>query len=173
MNLFPDLEATLARLADVVEGETSEPWWIIGSAAVALHGAVVADIRDIDLMMGLADARLLLARLGLQPEPDSHHPQFRSDLFAVWRELPLPVEVFAGFRLADSEGWRPVVLQTRQGVSVQGRTLYVPSKNELHDLLLSFGRPKDLERARLLRSFSGLTTPPAPAQLPDPHRSSS
>ena len=173
MNLFPDLEATLARLADVVEGETSEPWWIIGSAAVALHGAAVTDIRDIDLMMGLADAQRLLARLGLQPEPDSHHPQFRSELFAVWREPPLPVEIFAGFRLADSTGWRPVVFQTRQAVRVAGWTLYVPSVDELHDLLLTFGRPKDLERARLLHSISGTAPRFAPTQLPDPHRSSS
>jgi hypothetical protein len=150
MNLSPDFEATLARLADVLEGGTSEPWWIIGSAAVALHGALATGVRDIDLMMGLADARRLLARLGLQPEPDSRHPQFRSELFVVWREPPLPVEIFAGFSLAYSEGWRPVVLQTREAVSVQGRTLYVPSKNELRELLLSFGRPKDLERARLL-----------------------
>lgn len=151
MNLLPDLEATLARLADAVGGEASEPWWIIGSAAVALHGAAVADIRDVDLMMGLADAQRLLAQLGLQPEPDSHHPQFRSELFAVWWETPVPVEVFAGFSLANPEGWRPAVLQTREAVSVLGRTLYVPSKHELHELLLSFGRPKDLDRARLLR----------------------
>ena len=149
MDLPPGLEETLAKVADVA-AKASEPWWIIGSAAVALHGAVVPDVRDIDLMMGLADARRLLDRLGLQPEPDSHHPQFRSELFAVWRERPLPVEVFANFSLADSEGWRPVVLQTRQAVSVQGRTLYVPSKHELRELLLSFGRPKDLDRARLL-----------------------
>ena len=169
----PDLENALAMLTDVVEEETSEPWWIIGSAAVALHGAVVADIRDVDLMMGLADARRLLAQLGLQPEPDSHHPQFHSEVFGIWREPPLPVEIFADFRLADSEGWRPVVLQTRQAVSVAGRTLYVPSKSELRKLLLSFGRPKDLERVRQLESISGAGIPPGPTQPPDPHRSSS
>ena len=173
MNLLSDLEATLARLADAVEGATSEPWWIIGSAAVALHGAALTDIRDIDLMMGLADAQRLLARLGLQPEPDSHHRQFRSELFAVWREPPLPVEIFAAFRIADPEGWRPVAFQTRQAIRVAGRMLYVPSVDELHDLLLTFGRPKDLERARLLHSISGTAPPFAPASLPDRHRSSS
>lgn len=173
MNLTPDLETTLAGLADAVGAETSEPWWIIGSAAVAVHGAAVADIRDVDLMMGLADARRLLVRLGLQPEPDSDHAQFRSQLFAVWREPPLPVEVFAGFSLAYSKGWRPVILQTREAVSVLGRQLYVPSQDELHELLLSFGRPKDLARARLLRSVSEQATRSAQGQRPDRHRSSS
>jgi len=172
MDLPPHLEATLAIVADAA-ADAREPWWIIGSAAVALHGAVVTEIRDIDLMMGLRDAQRLLARLGLPPEPDSHHPQFRSELFAVWREPPLPVEIFAGFSLADSGDWHPVMLQTREPKSVRGRTFYVPSIDELHALLLTFGRPKDLERARLLNSISGAGLPPAPAQPPDPHRSSS
>lgn len=149
MVLPPGLEETLAEVADIA-ADTSEPWWIIGSAAIALHGASVTDIRDVDLMMSLADARHFLERVGVQSTPDTGHPKFRSEVFGTWRTPPLPVEIFAGFHLADSEGWRPVVLQTRQPVSVQGRTLYVPSKNELRELLLLFGRPKDLDRARLL-----------------------
>ena len=172
MNLASDLEQALTMIADLIDG-TSEPWWIIGSAAVALHGAPVTGIHDVDLMMGLADARRLLDRLGLQPEPDSHHPRFRSEVFGIWREPPLPVEIFAGFRLADSKGWRPVVFETRHAVGLAGRTLYLPSKNELRQLLLSFGRPKDLERVRQLESISVPAIPSAPAQPPDPHRSSS
>lgn len=159
-------------LADVV-ADASEPWWIIGSAAVALHGAQVTDIRDVDLMMGLSDARHFLQRLGVQSKPDTGHPKFRSEIFGTWRMPPLPVEIFAGFSLADSEGWTPVVLQTRQAVSVAGSTLYVPSKKELRELLLSFGRPKDLERVRQLDSISAPAPGPAPVQLHDPHRSSS
>ena len=172
MDLPPDLEETLAEVADVA-ADASEPWWIIGSAAAALHGAHVTDIRDIDLMMSPADARQFLQRVGVPSTPDTGHLKFRSKVFGTWRMPPLPVEIFAGFSLADSEGWRPVLLQTRQAESVAGRTLYVPSKSELRELLLSFGRPKDLERVRQLDSISGAAIPPAPAQPPDPHRSSS
>lgn len=171
MDLPPDLEKTLAEVADLA-ADASEPWWIIGSAAVALHGARVANIRDIDLMMSRADARHFLERAGVMSTPDTGHPKFRSEVFGTWRMPPLPVEIFAGFSLADSEGWRPVLLQTRQAVSVAGRTLYVPSKTELRELLLSFGRPKDLERVGQLDSISGPGIASAPAQPPDPHRSS-
>jgi hypothetical protein len=43
-----------------------------------------------------------------------------------------------------------VTLQTREPVSVGGARLYVPARDELVRLLRSFGRAKDLERARLL-----------------------
>ncbi|HEX6661198.1 MAG TPA: hypothetical protein VF067_04950 [Sphingomicrobium sp.] len=159
-------------VADIAAG-ASEPWWIIGSAAVALHGAPVTGIHDVDVIMGPADARYVLERADVPSTTDTNHPQFRSKVFGTWRDPPLPVEVFAGFSLADSKGWHPVLLESRQAVSVAGRTLYVPSIGELHRLLLSFGRPKDLDRARLLASLSAAELPPAPAQPPDPHRSSS
>jgi len=169
MDLPPGLEETLAEVAQVA-ADASEPWWIIGSAAVALHGAGTG-VRDVDLMMGIADARHFLQRVGALPTPDTDHPQFRSIVFGTWLEPPLPVEVFAGFSLANPGGWHPVTLRTRESVSIQGRTLYVPSIDELHDLLLTFGRPKDLERARLLESISGISS--GSMQPPDPHRSSS
>jgi hypothetical protein len=169
MDLPPGLEETLAEVAHVA-ADASEPWWIIGSAAVALHGARTG-VRDVDLMMGIADARHFLQRVGVISTPDTEHPQFRSIVFGTWLDPPLPVEVFAGFTLANSGGWHPVALQTRESVSIQGRTLYVPSIDELHDLLLTFGRPKDLERVRLLESISGTSS--ESMQPPDPHRSSS
>jgi hypothetical protein len=171
MDLPPDLEETLVQVADAA-ADASEPWWIIGSAAVALHGAFT-EVRDVDLVMGLDDARNVLRRLGVPSMPDTEHPKFRSEVFGTWRKPPLPVEIFAGFRLADTEGWRPVVMQTRAAIRVARRTLYVPSIDELHDLLLTFGRPKDLERARLLHAVSVAATPSAPAQPPDRRRSSS
>lgn len=132
-------------------GEASEPWWIIGSAAVALHGAPVINVRDVDLMMGQNDARRFLASVGVAPEPASDHPRFRSMVLGIWGEPPLPVEVFGDFSLATSNGWRPVRLHSREPVTVGGRSVFVPSAGELEALLLSFGRAKDLERARLLR----------------------
>jgi hypothetical protein len=129
----------------------SEPWWIIGSAAVALHGAPVTNVRDVDLMMAQNDARRFLASVGVAPAPPSDQRQFRSVVFGTWREPPLPVEVFGDFSLATADGWRPVRLHSREPVTVGGRTVFVPSAGELEALLLSFGRAKDIERARLLR----------------------
>lgn len=138
-------------MAADLAAEASEPWWIIGSAAVALHGAPVPKVRDVDLMMGQNDARRFLASVGVAPEPASAHPQFRSVVFGTWRDPPLPVEVFGDFSLATAHGWRPVRLHSHERLTVAGRTLFVPSARELEALLLSFGRGKDLERASLLR----------------------
>jgi hypothetical protein len=152
MALGPDLERTLTMIAEVA-AQAAEPWWIIGSAAVALHGAPVAGIRDVDVLMERRDAERLLDKLGLSREHRSSDPQFRSELFATWRDPPLPVEIFAGFCLARGDGWRPVHLQSRQAIRLGSGDVFVPSAPELHRLLLSFGRPKDLERARVLEGL--------------------
>jgi hypothetical protein len=49
------LGETLARVADALAG-ARHPWWIIGSAAVALHGADVT-VGDVDVLLGEEDAR--------------------------------------------------------------------------------------------------------------------
>ena len=172
--LTPALHKTLTMVADLAE-DAAEPWWIIGSAAVALHGASIGDVRDVDLLMDAADATRILERLGLASAPDSAHPQFRSSVFGIWSAPPLPVEIFAGFRLASEAGQRPVRFRTRHAIHVSGRTLFVPSRRELHALLLSFGRPKDLERARLLVASepNAPAARPAPAPWPSRPRSSS
>ena len=59
MDLSPDLEETLAEVGDLA-ADASEPWWIIGSAAVALHGARVAN----EVWSLFGDA---LARFGARP----------------------------------------------------------------------------------------------------------
>jgi hypothetical protein len=149
MRLPPALDATLALVADAA-AEAAGPWWIVGSAAVALHGAEVPDLRDVDLLMSAADARTLLARLGLPAAPGAPSPLFRSEVFGTWREPPLPVEVMGGFTLAAPSGWEPVAFATREPVRLAARTLYVPSAAELRALLLRLARPKDLARAKLL-----------------------
>lgn len=138
----------MAKIAEVT-ADAACPWWIIGSAAVALHGAQTT-VRDVDLLMDVSDARHLLQRLGISSAPDTHHPQFRSSVFGIWRETPLPVEIFAGFSIATRKGWHPIELRTQDSMEVAGLTVFVPSRHELKDLLLSFGRKKDVERAHLL-----------------------
>ena len=62
----------------------------------------------------------------------------------------MPIEVFGGFQLATDGDWRTVTFSTREAVEVEGARLFVPSTDELRELLHSFGRPKDLHRAKLL-----------------------
>jgi hypothetical protein len=145
------LAGTLAMVAEAAQG-AADRWWIIGSAAVALHGGDVPKVKDVDLMMSTRDAEAFLSRVGGERRRADASAQFRSQVFGVWKEPPIPVEVFGGFGVAADAGWREVSLSTREPVSVAGTQVYVPSAEELVRLLHSFGRPKDLERARLLRA---------------------
>jgi hypothetical protein len=57
-----------------------------------------------------------------------------------------------GFSLATDRGWQEVSLATREEITVGTTRVFVPSPEELVDLLRLFGRPKDHERAEILRS---------------------
>ena len=146
---MPDLKQSLEMAAAMAAGAV-DPWWIIGSAAVVLHGGKITKVKDVDLMMSARDGEAFLRRSGARPSTEKSD-RFRSKVFGTWSEPPVPVEVFGGFELACGGAWRPVALETRQAVPVGHSRLFVPSAAELVQLLHSFGRPKDLERARLLQ----------------------
>jgi hypothetical protein len=128
----------------------SDQWWIIASAAVALHGAPVDDVRDVDLLMSGPDAKAALVRVGVEPHAGRATDLFRSAIFGTWHGPPLPVEIFGDFDFAGPDGWSRVVPRSREPVAIGNHTLFVPSAAELKQMLIGFGRPKDLARARLL-----------------------
>jgi hypothetical protein len=132
--------------------DSSDDWWIIGSAAVALHGRFSARPKDVDLLMSAADAAAFLRRCGQAARPGKGDGRFRSVIFGTWAEPPVPVEVMGALSVATANGWEEVALQTREAVPIGGATLFVPAADELAELLVRFGRDKDLDRATLLRS---------------------
>lgn len=125
-------------------------WWIIGSAAVALHGRDPGGIADVDVMLDVDDAEAILEPRAILPELKPPHPQFHSRWFARWDGTPVPTEFMAGFQLFEGNAWHPVRFATREAVALDGATLFVPSKDELRALFLRFGRGKDLQRAAAL-----------------------
>lgn len=149
MAVQADLLATLNGVAAAL-ASTRDPWWIIGSAAVALHLDAPIEVADVDVLLSLADARHLLTLLGLMPGPGTPHPQFRSGLFATWRVNPLAVEFMADFQLKERNGWSRVRPTTRDPVRLGDMGIPVPSQPELKALLERIGRPKDLVHAAML-----------------------
>ena len=143
------LRQTLIMVAELGALAT-DPWWIISSAAVALHGAPVNDVRDVDLLMSGRDARRSLIHAGAEPMTGRGTNRFRSAVFGIWADPPLAVEIFGDFDVAGPGGWSRVTPQTREPVAVGRHLLFVPSATELKAMLIDFGRPKDLARARLL-----------------------
>ncbi len=131
-------------------GEARDPWWIITSAAVALHGADAGHIADVDVLLSKADARHILPVIGIEPRKGAKSAAFRSSIFGTWTAAALPVEFMADFHRRSNEAWIPVLPATRQRIEVGGAIVYVPERTELQEILIAFGRPKDLERARSL-----------------------
>lgn len=149
MAMTAALVETLSMLAQAVQ-DAEDDWWIIGSAAVVLHGGQVPHLKDVDLMMSARDAEAILRRVGGQRGGAEKSERFQSDIFGVWSEPPVPIEIFGGFRLAAGGAWREVSFATREPVAVGNARVFVPSAAELVRLLHSFGRAKDLERAACL-----------------------
>jgi hypothetical protein len=145
----PVVAATLADVAQLMR-PARHPWWIIGSGAVALHGAEAGDVHDIDVLIDRADAPAVLTAAGLTPLTMPPDPLLRSDIFAVWPGADVPVEIMAGFAIAGLQGWWPVQPETREAIAVRDTTLFVPARSELVALLHRMGRPKDLRRAAAL-----------------------
>lgn len=150
MVMTPALAETLAMVSEAASCARN-PWWIIGSAAVVLHGRSIDHIKDVDLVMSAADGEEFLKRVGERPQSGKPNDRFRSLVFGTWTKPPIPVEVMAGFSVATPDGWRDVALSTREEVTVQGQRVYVPSVDELIRLLRTFGRAKDHSRADLLQ----------------------
>lgn len=125
-------------------------WWIIASAAVALHGGDPGVIKDVDVLLDPRDAAAVLGALGVEGAPGEADERFRSDLFASWTGAPLPVEFFAGFHLLEQGSWNEIRPATRLSFELGDARVFVPERAELKAMLLRFGRPKDLARAALL-----------------------
>jgi hypothetical protein len=149
--LKPALAALLAEIGRELAG-CAEPWWLIGSAAMAVHGAPVA-VRDIDILLAPDDACALLDRRGFPVEPGAPSALFRSDIFACWEAPPYHVELFAGFHVRDVQGWRELVPETREARTVDGVALFVPAVAELIAWGRLFGRDKDVVREPLLTAL--------------------
>jgi hypothetical protein len=141
------------RAASDVMVSAHDPWWIIASAAVALHGADAGPVGDVDVLLSRRDAMRILPTIGVQPVSGVESAAFHSGIFGTWRGAALPVEFMADFTYRCGADWITVAPTTRQAIEISGRTVFVPERAELHRMLLAFGRPKDLVRARSLEAL--------------------
>lgn len=142
------------RLADALDlvaaaaRDFEDEWWIIGSAAAAIAGAEIIDVRDVDLLVSERDARSLAARWSSAPQssaaPDD---KFRSAFFARYEHGALPIEAFGGFQMKIRGRWRDILPLTR----VAQGDVFTPSVAEQIALLEAMGREKDLRRIEALR----------------------
>lgn len=152
MSLPAPLIETLGSVAAIM-GPARDPWWIIASAAAALHGASPITVADVDVLLSVEDINRILPALGIEPYQGPPNPLFRSEVFAKWPAPPVPVDLMAGFEHRVGDTWHPVRPATRQAATVGAATVHIPERDELRRIIEGFGRPKDLERARLLAAL--------------------
>ncbi|WGU39136.1 hypothetical protein [Phenylobacterium sp. NIBR 498073] len=153
---MPQIAGPLAAALDVVaEGcaDLADPWWVFGSAGMALVGVPGLTPPDVDLIVSERDARRLLDRWNTAPHAAAASPLFRSAIFAKAQVAALPIEIMAGFEAYSDGAWAPVLPATRQALDWQGRRLFTPSAAEQAAICRRFGRPKDLARIALLEAL--------------------
>ncbi len=150
----PALEATLRTVVPELRAVCRDPWCVIGSAAAWLTGAHVT-VADIDLLTSADDADRLEGHWSPLRE-ETYEPEgserFRSR-FSRYAFADMPVEVMGGLELNVRGEWHPVEVRETIEVLFADVIVPIPSFDEQLRILESFGRPKDLYRAGLLRNL--------------------
>jgi hypothetical protein len=148
LRLPTHLFETLVGVADRMAW-AADPWWVIGSAAAALHGLDAESIGDVDIVTSAPAARRLLAKPDIVVVDDGGTGVFRSEVFARLAGLPLKVEILGGLSVRGA----PLAIATRVAMAVGTSAVYVPSCDELVSIFRLFGRPKDIVRAEALAAL--------------------
>lgn len=150
------LHKALVAVVPELHRHCRDSWVLIGSAAARLAGAEVV-VADLDVLTTRRDAEALIGQW--QGQLDKAHvpagaERFRSH-FARFMFTDLPLEIMGGLELFGAHGWEPVQVGKTMTVEVAGLHVPIPVVAEQIRVLESFGRPKDLQRAALLKSLSG------------------
>jgi len=143
-----------AALPAIVPG-FRDPWWIIGSAAMALSGIAETVPNDVDVLCSERDAQWLKAAWADHADrayPPRDDVRFRS-CFARFVHLPMPVEVMGGLQVNAGAGWKTLAIAATEHVPVADFEVPVPALREQMRVLRLFGRDKDLAKAALISTF--------------------
>nr|WP_070961368.1 hypothetical protein [Hyphomonas sp. Mor2] len=147
--MLPDLDPNaLRRIAEFLI-DTSDPWWVLGSTAMALIGVDPGEIRDVDLLVSERDAQTLMRKHDLENQADGGTRGFRSSHILKPNLIDRPVEILSGYQIYQDGAWVLVEPSSRLSVRVGASTVFVPDREEQISLLQRLGRPKDLARLAL------------------------
>lgn len=135
----------LQRIADYLS-DTEDPWWVLGSAAMALIEIDPGDIRDIDVLVSERDADALIRKHSLTNMADGGTDGFRSNFFLTPNLGQVPVEIMAGYQIRTAGAWQVVEPKTRLRIPVGSAAIFVPDRDEQMHFLKRLGRPKDRDR---------------------------
>lgn len=147
------LETGLQALAGFMT-DVEKPWWIIGSAALALSGVQGVEPDDIDVVCDGETLFQLLESSGVKVLPPVPHKQFRSNPYQrIEVANGTPIELMGDLEVHDGSAFRALSINSREAVMAAGKTFYVPSITEQIAIFGMFGRGKDRAKAALLEEL--------------------
>lgn len=152
----PQINPQLERTLDVIARDCvglSDPWWVFGSAGMALVGVAGLRPPDVDLIVSERDALMLIGHWGATRLAAAPSPLFRSAIFAKAEMAGPPIEIMAGFEAHSGRAWTPVIPASRLRIGWKGGALFTPTAAEQAQIARRFGRPKDLARVALLEAL--------------------
>jgi hypothetical protein len=154
VDMAAELGEVLRASVPDLQRHCRDPWVLIGSAAAWLVGAEVT-VADLDVLTSVRDAETMIDqwrdRRDVTATPAAAE-RFRSR-FARFAFPQLDVEVMGGLEVFGDTGWVPVKITEIITVDIAGLAIPIPVIAEQIRVLKSFGRPKDRQRATLLKSL--------------------
>lgn len=138
-------QIALQRISGLLSA-AADPWWVLGSAAMALIGVDPGEIRDIDVLVSRRDATALMDSHHWENQADGGTEQFRSSIFLRPGLGEKRVEIMSEYEIRRGDKWEPVQPASRLRVMLDDTALFVPERWEQIEILNRLARPKDRER---------------------------
>ncbi|MEO0551094.1 MAG: hypothetical protein AAFZ91_14330 [Pseudomonadota bacterium] len=150
--LNAELIETLHKLATFL-APTEDPWWVLGSAAVALKGYDPGHVRDVDVLVSVEDAKRLMARWSVRNRIDGGTDLYRSSYFLLPDLGAVRVEIMAGYQIKQGGHWQHVRPTSREAIELDVAEIFVPSDVELIGFFEQLDRDKDKLRIAAMKPF--------------------
>lgn len=150
--LDAEIVSKLTRLAEMM-AVAQDDWCLIGGAALALWGVPGVKVRDIDVILSAGDAEAILGAVGVPITTPAPNDLFRSTIYAQMG-TGIQYDFMAEFAVNGPNGWMAVPPRPEYCMMFDEHAIWLPSTEELTRILKLFGRPKDVERLRLLAQIS-------------------
>jgi len=145
----PELAETLVFLADIAERAGVTPV-LFGTGVLELRG--IGDFRatDLDVILGVEEARAMAAAAGVDPGEESGNDRFRSHVHLHLGRAPLVIDVMADMSIRTSEGWMLYELAEIDDIEAVGRRFGAASLGDLRRFYRLAGRDKDATKIAAL-----------------------
>ena len=144
-----ELVQTLVFLAGVAERAGVTPV-LFGTGVLELRG--IGDFRatDLDVILGVEEARAMAAAAGIDPGEESGNDRFRSHVHLHLGRAPLVIDVMADMSIRTSEGWLLYELAEIDDIEAVDRRFRAASLGDLRRFYRLAGRDKDAAKIAAL-----------------------